>query len=111
MLRQIANLRRYGRLRTNAPTPRPRKPRFLKENPDLELSNLLELVIARYGKPDEDFFFVEIGAFDGVTADPIYHMVCDRGWRGVLVEPQLEAFKLLQENYADRPGLQFFNGV
>ena len=111
MLRQLANLRRYGRLRTNDPTPRQRKPSFLREHPELEISNLLELVVAHYNKPASDFFFVEIGAFDGVTADPIYDFVCRYGWRGVLVEPQLEAFELLQENYRGQPGLQFFNVV
>ncbi len=111
MLRQLANLRRYGRLRTNDPTPRRRKPRFLREHPELEISNLLDLVVAHYGRPGSDFFFVEIGAFDGVTADPIHHLVRQNQWRGVLVEPQQEAFELLQKNYRGQPGLQFFNVV
>jgi FkbM family methyltransferase len=111
MLRQLANLRRYGRLRTNDPTPRKRKPQFLREHPELEFSKVLEFIVAHYDKPDRDFFFVEIGAFDGVTADPIYDLVRQRGWHGVLVEPQLEAFELLKKNYRDQQGLQFFNVV
>jgi len=111
MLRQLANLWHYGRIRTIDPTPRWRKPRFLRENPELELSNVLDFVVAHHNRPNADFFFVEVGAFDGVTADPIYHLVRQQGWRGVLVEPQCEAFELLKKNYADHQGLQFFNVV
>lgn len=109
MLRQLNNLVRYGRLRTNGPTPRKRKPKILRERPELEYNVMIDFVQAHLGKPPKDFFFVQIGAFDGVTADPIYPLVRKYGWRGVLVEPQVEAFERLQQNYADQPGLQFFN--
>ena len=108
MLRQLTNLWHYGRIRTNAPTARTGKPQFFKQQRNLEILNLLQFVLADYGKTD-DFFFVQIGAFDGVTADPIYELVQSRNWRGVLVEPQIEAFERLQENYAGQDGLQFFN--
>lgn len=111
MLRQLGNLWRFGRLRTNDPTPRRRKPRFLRDHPELEITNLLQFVVAHHNRPAGDFFFVEIGAFDGVTADPIHELVCKNGWRGILVEPQAEAFELLQRNYEGREGLQFFNVV
>lgn len=111
MLRQLHNLWKFGRLRTNDPTTRRRKPRFLKENPEYEMSGALEFVIAHHGRPANDFFFIEIGAFDGVTADPIYDLVRRHGWRGVLVEPQREAFRLLQKNYDGVEGLQFFDVV
>ncbi|MBC8353898.1 MAG: FkbM family methyltransferase [Planctomycetes bacterium] len=109
MLRQLNNLWRYGRLRTNSSTPRKRKPKILCERPELEIGNMIDFVQAHHGKRGEDFFFVQIGAFDGVTADPIYGLVRKHGWHGVLVEPQVEAFDLLQKNYADQSGLQFFN--
>ena len=109
MLRQLANLRRYGRLRTNAPTRRKGKPAFLKEHPEYEITGMLDLVFAHYGKSGGDFFFIQIGAFDGVTADPLHHLVHQHGWRGVLVEPQIEAFELLKKNYGDCEGLQFHN--
>ena len=47
----------YGRIHTNAPTPRTGKPRFLQQQPNLEILNLLQFVLADYGKKD-DFFFV-----------------------------------------------------
>lgn len=57
------------------------------------------------------FFFVQIGALDGVTADPIYRYVREYHWNGLLVEPQPEAFQHLLENYHDEPQLQFVNAA
>lgn len=108
MLRQLWNLKRLGRLRTNAPTRRSGKPGFLRRRPDLEVGDLLEFVVANHGRAHEDFFFVQIGAFDGRVADPLFHLVQKHNWRGVLVEPQPDMFDKLQENYAGQEGLQFF---
>jgi FkbM family methyltransferase len=81
----------------------------LRDRPELEITNMLDFVQAYYGKSGSDFFFVQIGAFDGVTADPIYDLVCKHGWHGILIEPQIEAFELLKKNYAGHQGLQFLN--
>lgn len=54
-----------------------------------------------------EFFFVNIGANDGVTNDPIYPFVRAYGWRGLLVEPVEHNFAALQRNYADLPGIRF----
>lgn len=43
--------------------------------------------------------FLQLGANDGLSNDPIRYFVVWRGWTGVLVEPILEAFELLQANY------------
>ncbi len=109
MWRQVRNLWCYGRIRTNCPIPRVRKPTFLRRHPDQEICGLLEYVCAHYRRLDDAFQFVQIGAFDGVTADPIHHLVKTYGWRGVLVEPQWEAYELLRQNYEDCTNLQFFN--
>lgn len=55
--------------------------------------------------------FVQIGAYDGVEADPIRSLVLnsDRWW-GVMVEPQPDAFERLRQNYPGRDSrLQFLN--
>jgi len=70
---------------------------------------MLGFVQPTYGKSGSDFFFVQVGAFDGVTADPIYDLVCKYGWHGILIDPQVEAFELLNKNYAGHRGLQFLN--
>lgn len=109
MLRQISNLIHSGRIRTCLATPRIRKPSVLRENPRLEIHNLLEMAIAQQGTPESEFFFVQIGAFDGREGDHLYDLVCEHHWQGVLVEPQTEAFSRLKANYASERDLQFFN--
>ncbi len=111
MLRQISNLVHTGRVRTVLPTPRKRKPAVLRDNPSLEIYNLLELAIARQRASlrSDDFFFVQIGAFDGQECDHLWELLQANQWHGILVEPQPRAFELLKQNYADQPNLQFFN--
>lgn len=53
-----------------------------------------------------DFFFAQVGAFDGVANDPIRPLVVRHRWRGVLAEPQPEAFRSLSRTYADQPQVQ-----
>jgi hypothetical protein len=55
------------------------------------------------------FFFVQVGAFDGITNDPINRMVTRYDWAGVLVEPQPAAFERLTTTYAEHPKLQLRN--
>ncbi len=54
-----------------------------------------------------DIFFVQIGAMDGVTFDPIHKFVTGLGWRGLLVEPIPYLNKKLQDNYKNCDGLIF----
>ncbi len=54
------------------------------------------------------FFFVEIGAHDGKHLDPIYDCVTERGWHGVLIEPQPSIFELPGNRQPGRrDGLEF----
>ena len=66
-------------------------------------------IISAFNQPGRDFFFVQIGAYDGKESDPIQQFVRQRGWKGLLVEPQPDAFERLKQNYADCPGLLFEN--
>lgn len=61
------------------------------------------------GKPD--FSFVQVGAFDGQSGDPMGECIRALGLRGVLVEPQQAAFDALKANYADQPQLAFERAV
>ena len=58
----------------------------------------VEALMARHG---EALNFVQVGANDGVFGDPLRPYVLTRGWRGVLVEPQLAVFERLKANYAE----------
>ena len=87
------------------------EPRIVFEQPAARMNCLLELAIARQLLDSRDFFFLQIGAFDGETRDPLFQAVRKYGLSGVLVEPQLPAFERLRENYKDQPQLQFVNAA
>jgi FkbM family methyltransferase len=55
----------------------------------------------------EDFFFIQVGANDGISYDPIRPYILEYKWKGILVEPQEQIFRLLQENYKDSQQLIF----
>jgi FkbM family methyltransferase len=55
--------------------------------------------------------FLQVGAMDGETADPLQDYVRRYEWRGLLIEPQSYYFEQLQDTYADQENLEFFNGA
>lgn len=76
---------------------------------ELPLIDLLDLVIQDYRQQHPDFFFVQIGAHDGSSADPISQLIKNHHWQGILVEPQPQVFKTLTDNYRNEPQLIFEN--
>lgn len=55
--------------------------------------------------------FLQIGAHDGKTNDPLHPYVVRHGWRGVLVEPVRDLFEQLRRTYAGFPQLAFENAA
>ena len=53
--------------------------------------------------------FVQVGAHDGVTGDPIHKFVVRHRWSGILIEPVRYLFEKLKRNYAGAEGLHFEN--
>jgi FkbM family methyltransferase len=51
--------------------------------------------------------FIQIGAFDGKSGDPIYPYIKRGLLKGCFVEPQADAFQNLQANYAGVEGVRF----
>lgn len=45
-----------------------------------------------------DINFIQVGAADGLRNDPFREFIL-KGWRGILVEPLPDVFRLLQRNY------------
>ena len=86
-------------------------PPVLLANPDAQLSFDLEFVIAHLMLRKKEIFFIQIGANDGVSNDPLRKFVTEYGWPGILVEPLPEVFEVLKENYKDRPNLKFLNAA
>ena len=69
-----------------------------------------ESMIDKLGqKKLENFFVLQIGACDGVMADPIYHKINEYGWSGLLVEPQKNEFKKLRSNYKKNENIKLEN--
>ncbi|PID92057.1 MAG: methyltransferase FkbM [Bacteroidetes bacterium] len=69
----------------------------------------LEQLFYRHLHPD--FYFVQIGANDGVSFDPIYELVMREQLRGIALEPLPDIFLKLQENYAGNPRVELVNAA
>ncbi len=71
--------------------------------------NLLDLAILAVIQDQKDFFFLQIGANDGILEDPLRSLILARHLEGVLVEPLPDKFAELQRNYAHEKQLRFEN--
>lgn len=71
-------------------------------------------VFLQYSRFRDDMVtFIQIGASDGIHADPIRYFVLRYQWTGVFVDPLPEVFDRLKLNYAlyNRSNLSFVNAV
>jgi len=62
-------------------------------------------------KRTRDFFFIQIGANDGMANDPIYHFVTvnhDK-IKGIVIEPMKDVFEQLQYNYRRHHNIRTVN--
>lgn len=67
-----------------------------------------DALLADFAEALPNAVFVQIGANDGLTGDPLHGILSRRGlnWRGVMVEPIRHLFIQLQERYGSRAGLR-----
>jgi hypothetical protein len=56
---------------------------------------VLDLLLTKLSAERPNSFFVQIGANNGLTDDPIRQFVTKYHWHGVLVEPQPQVFQQL----------------
>lgn len=69
-----------------------------------------EQAIRRFQLDHDDFYFVQVGAYNGVTSDPLCPFIIESGtWSGVMIEPQKTYFDVLQEIYRDRENISVRN--
>jgi FkbM family methyltransferase len=73
--------------------------------------DVLQLVVDRLQPDRPDFFFVQVGANDGVFDDEINTMIKRYRWHGILLEPQADVFKALVKNYGGADHLIFENAA
>ena len=71
--------------------------------------NFLEPLLYRRLAKSPDFFFVQIGANDGVFHDPIRRFVTRNNVAGLAVEPLKDFFEKLAANYRDFPKVKPVN--
>ena len=75
----------------------------------VETFNVLEPLLYRRLAKAPDFFFVQIGANDGVFCDPIWEFVTRNNVAGLVVEPLKDVFEQLVENYRPYPKVKAVN--
>jgi len=74
-------------------------PRQLLEPTSLRAIEFDDVVCRRMFESRPEFTFIQVGAFDGITRDPLRKYIDKCGWSGVLVEPQARAASRLRELY------------
>jgi FkbM family methyltransferase len=76
-------------------------PRQLLERKHLRSIELDDVICRRMLEVGREFTFIQVGAFDGISTDPLHKYITRYGWRGVLIEPQPRAVAQLRELYRD----------
>ena len=76
-------------------------PRQLLERNHLRLIELDDVICRRMLEFGQEFTFIQVGAFDGITKDPLHKYIAKYDWWGVLVEPQPRPAAQLRELYRD----------
>jgi len=71
----------------------------------------LDMVLSHYRVKHPEVRYLQVGAFDGVSGDPIYPLIERHGLQGVLIEPQKDVFERLKANYARFPNFRFVNAA
>ena len=63
-------------------------------------------------KGKANFQCVQIGSNDGMSGDPVFHLLKgNRGWKGLLIEPVPFLFKRLKMNYGTEERFLFENAL
>ena len=74
-------------------------PRQLLEPRLLRRLEFDDVVCRRMFEVGREFTFIQVGAFDGVSTDPLRKYIQTCGWRGILIEPQPGPAGQLRELY------------
>jgi FkbM family methyltransferase len=82
-------------------------PQFVLE---IDFEYVLDHYLASRADP-RPFFFLQVGAYDGVIDDPLHDRVREGSWQGILVEPQPSPFERLVKNYEGLDRLTFVNAA
>lgn len=70
---------------------------------------ILPMLVRERLARNPDFFFVQVGANDGILDDPLRELIHAHHFPGLLIEPLPDLFAQLQRNYQDEPQLVYEN--
>jgi len=70
-----------------------------------------EPFLEKFFNSKENGFLVDIGAADGVKHSASRHLILNRKWKGILVEPHPEYFKNLEELYKNDENIKLYNNA
>jgi len=73
--------------------------------------SVLRYVISEHLRASDAFYFIQIGANNGLGNDPLRDIIMEFGLRGLLVEPMPDFFEKLKEVYESQPQLAFENSA
>jgi FkbM family methyltransferase len=67
-----------------------------------------DALLGDFAKAVPEAIFLQIGANDGLTGDPLHHLMARPGvrWRGVMVEPVAHLFAQLSQRHANNPAIE-----
>ena len=102
---QLHNLIRFGRLNPFPQTTPSNLPPVLRKQKELRINSPLEYVLTHFERRHHEFYFVQVGAYDGVRSDSLVALAMKYGWTGILVEPQPMAVAELRKLVAQHPKL------
>jgi FkbM family methyltransferase len=76
-------------------------PRQLLEPDRMRALEFDDIICRRMHEHGREFGFIQVGAYDGVSTDPLHKYIAACGWSGVMLEPQPGPAARLRELYAD----------
>ncbi len=71
----------------------------------------LEHVIALRQLDHGPLTFLQIGAYDGKTNDPLARFIRRYNWHGIMIEPQTKPYATLQQTHGDLANVQLINAA
>lgn len=84
---------------------------ILARQPEQQLQVDFAILAAHLASCTGRPYFVNIGAHDGITLDPLWPFVCRYHWPGVMLEPLPDVFERLVQNYRSHPQVQLINAA
>lgn len=76
-------------------------PTFLLEKSEFNFKINLDIICQSILYEQDQIYLLQVGAFDGVSNDPVRDLIKKYNIHAILVEPQKEFFKILVNNYSD----------